>query len=68
MSYSKVIKAPKGKMVVRTAPRDRRSIGVLVICPKSEVHLYTIMDKDEAIALEAQWQAEGEAKAEEAQP
>lgn len=54
------IKAPKGQMVVS---RDRRSVGYLVRCPKKDAHLYELMPEEEALALEAQWKAEDEAKA-----
>ena len=64
-SHSVRIKAPKGQMVVS---RERRSVGYLVRCPKQDAHLYELMDEAEARALEAQWKAEDEAKAEEAQP
>ena len=64
-SHSVKIKAPKGQMVVS---RERRSVGYLVRCPKQDAHLYELMDEAEALALEAQWKAEDEAKAEEAQP
>ena len=42
--------------------RTRKTIGVLVRCPKADEHLYEIMDKEEALALEAQWEAEKEAE------
>ena len=42
--------------------RSRRFISVLVRCPKADEHLYEIMDKAEALALEAQWEAEKEAE------
>lgn len=42
--------------------RERRSVGYLVRCPKQEAHLYELMDEAEALALEAQWKAEDEAK------
>ena len=58
MAKSVKIRAPKGKMVVS---RTRKTIGVLVRCPKEDEHLYEIMDKAEALALEAQWEAEAEA-------
>lgn len=58
-SHSVRIKAPKGQMVVS---RERRSVGYLVRCPKQEAHLYELMDEAEALALEAQWKAEDEAK------
>ena len=32
-------------------------------CPKQDAHLYELMPEDEALALEAQWIAEDEAKA-----
>lgn len=64
-SHSVRIKAPKGQMVVS---RERRSVGYLVRCPKQDAHLYELMPEEEARALEAQWKAEDEAKAEEAQP
>ena len=54
------IKAPKGQMVVS---RERRSVGYLVRCPKKDAHLYELMPEEEALALEAQWKAEDEAKA-----
>lgn len=54
------IKAPKGQMVVS---RERRSVGYLVRCPKKDAHLYELMPEEEALALEAQWIAEDEAKA-----
>ena len=53
------IKAPKGQMVVS---RERRSVGYLVRCPKQDAHLYELMPEDEALALEAQWKAEDEAR------
>lgn len=59
MAKSVRIRAPKGKMVVC---RTRKTIGVLVRCPKGDEHLYEIMDKEEALALEAQWEAEKEAE------
>lgn len=59
-SHSVRIKAPKGQMVVS---RERRSVGYLVRCPKQDAHLYELMPEEEALALEAQWQAEDEAKA-----
>lgn len=59
MAKSVRIRAPKGKMVVC---RTRKTIGVLVRCPKADEHLYEIMDKEEALALEAQWEAEKEAE------
>ncbi|WP_297191054.1 hypothetical protein [uncultured Porphyromonas sp.] len=31
-------------------------------CPKADEHLYEIMDKAEALALEAQWESEKEAE------
>ena len=43
--------------------RERRSVGYLVRCPKQDAHLYELMPEDEALALEAQWKAEDEAKA-----
>lgn len=58
MAKSVKIRAPKGKMVVS---RTRKTIGVLVRCPKEDEHLYEIMDKAEALALEDQWKAEAEA-------
>lgn len=52
--------------------RERRSVGYLVRCPKQDAHLYELMPEEEARALEAQWQAEDEAKSKpeegEAQP
>lgn len=60
-SHSVRIKAPKGQMVVS---RERRSVGYLVRCPKQDAHLYELMPEEEALALEAQWIAEDEAKAE----
>lgn len=59
-SHSVRIKAPKGQMVVS---RERRSVGYLVRCPKQDAHLYELMPEEEALALEAQWKAEDEAKA-----
>lgn len=59
-SHSVRIKAPNGQMVVS---RERRSVGYLVRCPKDEAHLYELMPEEEALALEAQWIAEDEAKA-----
>lgn len=59
-THSVRIKAPKGQMVVS---RERRSVGYLVRCPKQDAHLYELMPEDEALALEAQWKAEDEAKA-----
>lgn len=59
-SHSVRIKAPKGQMVVS---RERRSVGYLVRCPKQDAHLYELMLEEEARALEAQWNAEDEAKA-----
>lgn len=53
------IKAPKGQMVVS---RERRSVGYLVRCPKQDAHLYELMPEEEALALEAQWKAEDEAR------
>lgn len=44
--------------------RERRSVGYLVRCPKQDAHLYELMPEEEALALEAQWIAEDEAKAE----
>jgi hypothetical protein len=32
-------------------------------CPKDDAHLWVLTPEDEALALEAQWQAEDEAKA-----
>lgn len=68
-THSVRIKAPKGQMVVS---RERRSVGYLVRCPKQDAHLYELMPEEEARALEAQWQAEDEAKSKpeeaEAQP
>lgn len=58
MAKSVKIRAPKGKMVVS---RTRKMIGVLVRCPKEDEHLYEIMDKAEALALEDQWKADAEA-------
>lgn len=58
-SHSVRIKAPKGQMVVS---RERRSVGYLVRCPKQDAHLYELMPEDEALALEAQWKAEDEAR------
>jgi hypothetical protein len=43
--------------------RERRSVGYLVRCPKKDAHLYELMPEEEALALEAQWKAEDEAKA-----
>lgn len=43
--------------------RERRSVGYLVRCPKQDAHLYELMPEEEALALEAQWKAEDEAKA-----
>lgn len=60
-SHSVRIKAPKGQMVVS---RERRSVGYLVRCPRQDAHLYELMPEEEARALEAQWKAEDEAKAE----
>ena len=65
MAKSVRIRAPKGKMVVS---RTRKTIGVLVRCPKEDEHLYDIMDEAEALALEKQWKEEDEADAGEAQP
>lgn len=59
-SHSVRIKAPKGQMVVS---RERRSVGYLVRCPNQDAHLYELMPEEEALALEAQWKAEDEAKA-----
>jgi len=59
MAKSVRIRAPKGKMVVC---RTRKTIGVLVRCPKADEHLYEIMDKAEALALEKQWEEEKEAE------
>lgn len=59
-SHSVRIKAPKGQMVVS---RERRSVGYLVRCPKQDAHLYELMPEEDALALEAQWKAEDEAKA-----
>ena len=59
-SHSVRIKAPKGQMVVS---REKRSIGYLVRCPMQDAHLYELMPEEEALALEAQWKAEDEAKA-----
>ena len=42
--------------------RERRSVGYLVRCPKKDAHLYELMPEEEALALEAQWKAEDEAK------
>ena len=53
------IKAPKGQMVVS---REMRSVGYLVRCPKENAHLFELMDEAEALALEAQWKAEDEAR------
>lgn len=68
-THSVRIKASKGQMVVS---RERRSVGYLVRCPKQDAHLYELMPEEEARALEAQWQAEDEAKSKpeegEAQP
>lgn len=44
--------------------REKRSVGYLVRCPKQDAHLYELMPEEEALALEAQWIAEDEAKAE----
>nr|DAD69821.1 MAG TPA: hypothetical protein [Siphoviridae sp. ctfYP22] len=60
-THSVRIKALNGQMVVS---RERRSVGYLVRCPKQDAHLYELMDEAEARALEAQWKAEDEAKAE----
>lgn len=60
-THSVRIKAPKGQMVVS---REKRSVGYLVRCPKQDAHLYELMPEEEALALEAQWIAEDEAKAE----
>ena len=59
-SHSVWIKAPKGQMVVS---RERSSVGYIVQCPKGEAHLYELMDEEEARALEAQWNAEDDARA-----
>lgn len=59
-THSVRIKAPNGQMVVS---RERRSVGYLVRCPKQDAHLYELMPEEEALALEAQWKAEDEAKA-----
>lgn len=59
MGKSVRIKAPKGKMVVC---RERRTIGRLVRTRAEDAHLYELMDEAEALALEAQWIAEDEAK------
>lgn len=32
-------------------------------CPEADAHLWVLTPEDEALALEAQWQAEDEAKA-----
>lgn len=53
------IKAPKGQMVVS---REMRIVGYLVRCPKENEHLFELMDEAEALALEAQWKAEDEAR------
>ena len=42
--------------------RERRSVGYLVRCPKQDAHLYELMPEEEALALEAQWKAEDEAR------
>ena len=53
------IKAPKGQMVVS---REMRCVGYLVHCPKENAHLFELMEEAEALALEAQWKAEDEAR------
>lgn len=53
------IKAPKGQMVVS---REMRIVGYLVRCPKENEHLFELMPEEEALALEAQWKAEDEAR------
>lgn len=55
MGKSVRIKAPNGKMVVS---RTRKTIGVLVRCPKEDEHLYEIMDEAEAYALDREWHPE----------
>ena len=42
--------------------RERRTIGRLVRTRAEDAHLYELMDEAEALALEAQWIAEDEAK------
>ena len=59
MGHSVRIKAPKGQMVVS---REMHIVGYLVRCPKENEHLFELMDEEEALALEAQWKAEDEAR------
>lgn len=59
MEKSVRIIAPKGTMIVC---RSQTFVSVRIRCPEGCEHLYEIMDKEEALALEKQWKAEKEAE------